>query len=74
MPTQDSEYTSEQQDYSLGDRNELIVPLTWKGNNGIVVTKNYHFKPNSYIVEVDYQITNNSNIEANRQQLHSASA
>ena len=63
MPTQDSEYTSEQQDYSLGDRNELIVPLTWKGNNGIVVTKNYHFKPNSYIVEVDYQITNNSNIE-----------
>ena len=63
MPTQDSEYTSEQQDYSLGNRNELIVPLTWKGNNGIVVTKNYHFKPNSYIVEVDYQITNNSNIE-----------
>ncbi len=63
MPTQDSEYTSEQHDYSLGNRNELIVPLTWKGNNGIVVTKNYHFKPNSYIVEVDYQITNNSNIE-----------
>ena len=63
MPTHHSEYTSERQDYFLGDSNELIVPLTWKGDNGVVVTKNYHFKPNSYIVDVDYQITNNSNIE-----------
>ena len=39
------------------------MPLTWKGDNGVVVTKNYHFKPNSYIVEVDYQISNNSGIE-----------
>jgi YidC/Oxa1 family membrane protein insertase len=63
MPTHHSEYSSEQQEYFLGDKDELIVPLTWKGDNGIVVTKNYHFKPNTYIVEVDYQITNNSNIE-----------
>ena len=63
MPTHHSEYSSEQQDYFLGDSGELIVPLTWQGDNGVVVTKNYHFKPNSYIVEVDYQITNNSGIE-----------
>ena len=63
MPTHHSEYFSDQQDYFLGDKDELIVPLTWKGDNGIVVTKNYHFKPNSYVVEVDYQITNNSVIE-----------
>jgi len=63
MPTHHSEYSSEQQDYFLGDKGELIVPLTWKGDNGVVVTKNYHFKPNSYIVEVDYQISNNSGIE-----------
>ena len=63
MPTQDSEYTSEQQDYFLGNSSELIVPLTWQGDNGVVVTKNYHFKRDSYIVEVDYQITNNSDIE-----------
>jgi len=63
MPTHHSEYFSDQQDYFLGDKDELIVPLTWKGDNGIVVTKNYHFKPNSYVVEVDYQITNNSGIE-----------
>jgi len=63
MPTHHSEYFSDQQDYFLGDKDELIVPLTWKGDNGIVITKNYHFKPNSYVVEVDYQITNNSGIE-----------
>ena len=63
MPTHHSEYFSDKQDYFLGDKDELIVPLTWKGDNGVVVTKNYHFKPNSYIVEVDYQITNNSDIE-----------
>ncbi len=63
MPTHHSEYISERQDYFLGDSNELIVPLTWQGDNGVVVTKNYHFRPNSYIVDVDYQITNNSGIE-----------
>ncbi len=63
MPTHHSEYSSDQQDYFLGDKDELIVPLTWKGDNGVLVTKNYHFKPNSYIVEVNYQITNNSGIE-----------
>ena len=63
VPTHHSEYSSEQQDYFLGDKSELIVPLIWKGDNGITVTKNYHFKPNSYIVEVDYQINNNSGIE-----------
>ena len=63
MPTHHSEYFSDQQDYFLGDKDELIVPLTWKGDNNVVVTKNYHFKPNSYVVEVDYQITNNSGIE-----------
>ena len=39
------------------------MPLTWKGDNGIEVTKNFHFKPDSYIVEVDYQITNKSNTD-----------
>ena len=63
MPTHQSEYTSERQEYFLQGNSELIVPLTWKGDNGVVVTKNYHFKPDSYIVEVDYLISNNSNTD-----------
>ena len=63
MPTHQSEYTSERQEYFLQGNRELIVPLIWKGDNGVVVTKNYHFKPDSYIVEVDYLISNNSNTD-----------
>jgi YidC/Oxa1 family membrane protein insertase len=33
---------------------ELVVPLTWQGKNGIKVVKNYHFKKGSYVVGVDY--------------------
>jgi len=63
MPTHQSEYTSERQEYFLQGNSELIVPLIWKGDNGVIVTKKYHFKPDSYIVEVDYLISNNSNTD-----------
>ena len=55
-----SDFTSERLEYFLDGNSELIIPLSWKGNNGLIVTKNFHFKPDSYIVEVDYQINNNS--------------
>ena len=60
MPTHQDEYVSERQNYFLQGNNELIVPLTWTGNNGISVTKYFRFKPNSYIVEVGYEVSNNS--------------
>lgn len=60
LPDEHAEYSSEQQRYFLGDSNELVVPLTWYGDNGIVVTKNYRFTPNSYTITVDYVVTNNS--------------
>ena len=63
MPTHQSEYTSERQEYFLQGNSELIVPLIWRGDNGVVVTKNYHFKPDSYVVEVDYLISNNTNTD-----------
>ena len=61
MPTHQSEFTSNRKEYFLEGDSELIVPLSWTGDNGIQVIKNYHFKPNSYIIEVDYDVTNNSN-------------
>jgi len=60
MPTHQDEFTSERQEYVLQGNNDLIVPLKWTDNNGITVTKNFHFKPNSYVVGVDYLIENNS--------------
>ena len=60
MPTHQDEFTSENEEYFLQGDNELIVPLKWTDNNGITVTKNFYFKPNSYSIEVDYEIDNNS--------------
>ena len=60
LPDENAEYRSEQQSYFLGDSAELVVPLTWYGDNGIIVTKNYRFTPNSYTITVDYVVTNNS--------------
>ena len=52
------------------------MPLSWKGNNGIEVTKYFYFKPDSYIIEVDYQIRNNSltdqNVSSYTQLVHGA--
>ena len=61
MPTHQSEFTSERQEYFLQGDMGLNVPLIWIGDNGVQVTKNYHFKPNSYIIYIEYMISNNSN-------------
>ena len=60
MPTHNDNYSSSQSSYALGNASELTVPLTWTGANGVIVTKNFHFKPDSYIVEIDYEVQNNS--------------
>lgn len=60
MPTHHSMFSSAQTNYQMqGD--SLVVPLIWKGDNGVVVTKNYHFTRGSYLVDIDYQVSNNSN-------------
>ncbi|MDC9715282.1 MAG: membrane protein insertase YidC [Gammaproteobacteria bacterium] len=60
LPTHLSEFDSANTHYQLF-ADELVVPLTWQGKNGVKVVKNFHFKRGSYVVGVDYQITNNSN-------------
>ncbi|RUM78513.1 MAG: membrane protein insertase YidC [Candidatus Thioglobus sp.] len=60
MPTHLSLFNSANSNYQLST-DTLTVPLTWQGKDGTTVTKNFHFKKGSYIVEIDYQITNNSN-------------
>jgi len=60
MPTHLSLFNSANSNYQLST-DTLTVPLTWQGKDGTTVIKNFHFKKGSHIVEIDYQITNNSN-------------
>lgn len=60
MPTHHSTFSANQTHYQMqGDK--LVVPLVWKADNGTIVTKNYRFNKGSYVVNTDYQVTNNTN-------------
>jgi len=59
-PTHYSVYQAAQNEYRLDDgQDELIVPLVWQ-ENGVQVTKSYHFRRGDYLVDVKHRIVNNS--------------
>ncbi len=50
--------------FSLADgTDELVVPLTWTGSDGLVVTKTYRFTRGSYRVDIEYRVENGSGNE-----------
>lgn len=52
-------YTAAQADYKLADgQDELVVPLTWQGANGVTVTKRFVFKRGSFLVNVEHEVKN----------------
>lgn len=54
-------YSSPQSSYVLtNNQKQLVVKLNWTSPNGLNITKNYIFYPDSYKIDVNYQITNNS--------------
>ena len=60
-PTHYDQYVAEQSEYILNDGvDTLVVPLHWQSDDGMKVTKTYRFKRDSYLVDIDYQITNAS--------------
>lgn len=52
-------YSVQQTDFVM-DSNSLIVPLTWRNADGLNVTKTFSFEQGTHLINVDYQITNNS--------------
>ena len=59
-PTHHSLYQVAQTEYRLEEgSDELIVPLHWQ-ENGISVTKTYHFRRGDYLVDVKHRIVNDS--------------
>jgi YidC/Oxa1 family membrane protein insertase len=60
-PTHYANYRAEQTSYELQEgQDEIKVPLHWQNDAGLQVVKTYTFKRDSYVVDVDYQVTNYS--------------
>lgn len=60
-PTHYSIYRADNSHYELqAGQDEIKVPLYWKNDAGVKVIKTYTFKRDSYVVDVDYQVINNS--------------
>lgn len=57
-------YTSPQTEYQLSpDENQLKVVLTGKTEDGLIVNKEFTFKKGSYLIDVNYQISNKGSSE-----------
>ena len=60
-PTHYDQYRAEKTQYELHDgENVIVVPLHWQSENGLNVTKTYRFHRDTYKVDVDYQVENNT--------------
>jgi len=53
-------YSSQQTNYELNGRDELLVPLTWQSADGIVVEKTLRFTRGSYQIDISHHLINNS--------------
>ncbi len=51
-------FTAEAPRYELGDANEIMVPLTWRGAGGLVVEKRYRFTRGSYRIDLEQEVRN----------------
>jgi YidC/Oxa1 family membrane protein insertase len=60
-PTHKSRYQAEQTHYSLTEGvDEIEIPLTWQSGDGVTVVKHIVLKRGSYLLDVRYEIDNQS--------------
>ncbi len=60
-PNHASDYTSDQDRFELAEgQDELVVPLTWRSDDGIEVTKRFTFKRGQYDIDVIHEVSNSS--------------
>lgn len=60
-PNHQATYQATQTEYALQDGTDtLVVPLTWRGANGLTVIKTFTFTRGSYAIHVQYSVENAS--------------
>jgi YidC/Oxa1 family membrane protein insertase len=57
---QDTLFNSPRSEYTLGDADELVVPLTWTDESGVSIEKRFRFTRGSYAIAVEQTLVNNS--------------
>jgi len=62
VPTHEVQMSVEADSYNLGESESLTIPFTWKSDDGKSVVKTLTFKEGSYEVDVEYKITNGSDV------------
>jgi len=61
-PAHTAQWQASQSNYTLNaDADTLVVPLQWTNDDGISVTRRYHFKRDDYLVRVTHEVVNASN-------------
>jgi len=53
-------FSAPKAEFSLNGNDKIVVPLTWVGDNGLVVEKRLTFTRGSYAIGVEQTLTNNS--------------
>jgi len=56
----DALFTSPQQVYTMGDADELVVPLRWTDASGLAIEKRLIFRRGSYAIDVEQTVSNDS--------------
>jgi YidC/Oxa1 family membrane protein insertase len=57
---QDTVFNSVRNEYTLGDADELVVPLTWTDPGGVSIEKRFVLTRGSYAIGVEQALANNS--------------
>lgn len=59
-------YSYAQTEYNLSEgQDELVIPLRWTNEKGVVIEKRFTLKRGSYLIEVDYLFNNNTEAALN---------
>ncbi len=49
--------------YELDGKDSLVVPLSWKADEGVIIEKRFRFVRGSYTIDVEQEVINNSSSE-----------
>ena len=55
-----TKYQHQALSYNLGSSDKVVVPLSWRSEDGVEYTKTFVFKRNSYVVDINYQVNNSA--------------